>query len=119
LKRLAGFVFAGGVATAFNYSIFLVLLSLGWNPSLASAVGYVSGIGVSYSINKKFVFITAKKVSFLRYSLAYCFALVCQIGLLNYLISVSVDVRLSNLMAIVAIVFLNFLVMNKLVFRVT
>lgn len=116
MKKLAGFVFAGGVATAFNYSIFLILLSLGWNPSLSSAVGYVSGIGVSYSINKKFVFAASKKSSFWKYSIAYLFALASQLILLNILVWSSVEVRLANAIAIIIVVFLNFLVMKKFVF---
>ena len=116
MKTLVGFVFAGGVATAFNYSIFLILLSLGWNPSLSSAIGYVSGIGVSYFINKRFVFAASKKASFWKYSIAYLFALGSQLVLLNIFIWVSVEVRLANAIAIIIVVFLNFLVMRKFVF---
>ena len=104
------------MATAFNYSIFLILLSLGWNPSLSSAIGYVSGIGVSYFINKRFVFAASKKASFWKYSIAYLFALGSQLVLLNIFIWVSVEVRLANAIAIIIVVFLNFLVMRKFVF---
>jgi putative flippase GtrA len=91
-------------------------LSLGWNPSLSSAIGYVSGIGVSYFINKRFVFAASKKASFWKYSIAYLFALGSQLVLLNIFIWVSVEVRLANAIAIIIVVFLNFLVMRKFVF---
>jgi len=116
MKTLMGFVFAGGVATIFNYSIFLLLLTLGWNPSLASALGYVSGIGISYFLNKKFVFSGSQKASFSKYTIAYAFALVLQVLVLNGLLFASIEVRLANAIAIFIVVIVNYFVVKRFVF---
>jgi len=117
MKRLFGFMLAGGVATIFNYSTFLFLFNLGWNPSLASALGYISGIGISYYINNKFVFSGSPTASFFKYAVVYLFALGLQMVILNSLLFVAVEARVANAIAILVVVIINYFIMKRIVFN--
>lgn len=115
-KRIFGFVAAGGMATVLNYSVFWVLLQLGMHYLWASAVGYASGIALSFAINKYLVFQGSQEASFLRYLLAYSIALVFQLALLNILVSNGVPPEIANGLSISIVVVLNFFLVRKIVF---
>lgn len=115
-RRIFGFIFAGGVATLFNYASFLFLLEVMGNPLFSSAVGYCAGIGISFLINRLFVFKGSKKASFLMYSISYMFALVFQLGLLSLLIYAGLSPQIGNAVAIATVVVLNFFLVRKIVF---
>ena len=119
LKQLVGFVFAGGVATALNYSIFTVLMVLGVHYLASSAVGYASGIIVSFLINRRFVFKSSgdSRAQLVRYTLIYLGAMFVQLGLLEALVRVSLDPFIANALAIIIVVVLNFFVIRRFVFR--
>ena len=108
---------AGGTATILNYLVFLLLLGQSVNALLASAIGYISGIAVSFTINKFLVFSGSAKPSFLRYAIVYLSALALQLALLSALIAASIPAEFANALAIMVIVVLNFFVMKKFVFR--
>ena len=113
-----GFVLAGGVATVVNYAVFLGLLSLGTNYLISSALGYASGILISYGINKAWVFreSESRKSQFGRYFVAYMLALGAQLVLLWALVSLGLQPEIANALAIVVVVILNFFVIRKFVF---
>jgi len=115
-KRIFGFVFAGGLATILNYSLFLYLLGLSFNPSIAASIGYVSGIVVSFLINRFAVFRSSRKASFVRYLLAYLVALVVQLLLLNGFIAIGIAPGVANAIAISLVVVLNFYAVRRLAF---
>ena len=115
-SRIIGFVLAGGVATVLNYGIFLFLLALEFHLSLAAAIGYLSGIVVSFAINRYFVFKGSKRSSFAKYALAYLMALGGQLLLLNALVALGLVPEIANALAILVVVFLNFFLVRKLAF---
>ncbi len=117
ISQLLGFVFAGGVATVLNFIVFLALLEINVNVSLAAAVGYVSGILVSFTINKLWIFREAKNPSVMRYFIAYAIALFGQLVLLNLLLFFGLPPEVSNALAIAVIVVLNYFLVRKFVFR--
>lgn len=117
MRKLIGFLIAGGTATILNYLVFLFLLAQSVNALLASAVGYVSGIAVSFTINKFLVFTESPKPSFLRYAIVYLSALTLQLALLASLIAGSIRAEFANALAIMVVVVINFFVMKKFVFR--
>jgi putative flippase GtrA len=117
LKKLIGFLIAGGSATVLNYLVFLFLLGQSVNTLLSSAIGYVSGIAVSFTINKFLVFSDSARPSFLRYAIVYLSALVLQLALLAALIAMSIPAEFANALAIMVVVVLNFFVMKKFVFK--
>lgn len=117
-KRFIGFFLAGGAATIINYTIFLLLLGLGVNVLFASAIGYSSGIAVSYLINAKLNF-KGSKISvsgFVRYAGVYLLALPMQLVLLATFIKLGASPELANAIAILVVLILNFVVIRKLVF---
>ena len=117
-REFAGFVLAGGAATVLNYSIFLILLLLSVQYLVASATGYVSGIFLSYLINKHFVFKQSKKSLGRgpRYVLVYSGALFFQLALLTIFVRFGVLVEVANAFALVVTVVLNFFVTRRFVF---
>jgi putative flippase GtrA len=114
--KLIGFFFAGGLATLLNYLVFLLVLNAGVHFTLSSAIGYASGITISFWINKLFVFKDAAKASLGRYFFAYGIALIAQLGLLNLLVFIKISPEIANAIAIAVVVFLNFFVVRRFVF---
>ena len=118
VKKLVGFVLAGGSATVLNYGVFAGLYILGLNYLVASAIGYVSGIAISYSINRFLVFKKSerRRNQLSRYVLTYLLALVAQMLLLQTGVYLGVDPLLSNALAIILVLLVNFVVVRKVVF---
>ena len=118
LRRFAGFLFAGGLATVLNYAIFFGLYVAGTHYLLASATGYLSGIAVSYAVNIRVVFRdrTLNRSPLARYVIAYTVALFAQLAFLEILTVSGIPPEISNAVAIGVVVVLNFLVMRLWVF---
>ncbi len=118
-RTFIGFVAAGGAATVVNYSIFASLYWAGMFYLVASAIGYVAGIAVSFVINRRLVFRSsgskAKEVP--RYVLAYLAALAVQLLLLEVLVRLGLDPLIANAVALAIVVVLNFFVIRRVVFR--
>lgn len=115
--RIIGFIAAGGTATALNFLVFLALFSNSGLPTFSSAVGYMSGVLVSYLLNKYIVFKSSKKASIARYFLAYSLALASQLTLLNVFMSLGLPAEAANALAVSIIVVLNFYLVRLFVFR--
>ena len=117
LKKFIGFALAGGSATVVNFSIFLALLSQGVNVIGASAIGYVSGIAISFALNKSLVFKSSNKVSLVRYFSLYLLALLCQLLLVSFLVELKLQAWVANAISVTAVLVANYFAMKKLVFR--
>lgn len=117
-REFVGFFLAGGAATLVNYAVFLVLLILNVQYLVASAMGFLSGIGVSFTINRLYVFTnrTSSKARFVRYMAAYLVALTVQLFLLETSVQLGVRPEISNIVAILIVVVVNFFVVRKFVF---
>jgi putative flippase GtrA len=116
--QFVGFFLAGGIATVANFFLFLWLLSFGLHYLASASIGYVSGIGISFVLNRFVVYRSAKNLSLelFRYFLAYLFALIVQLFFLELLVRTGMDVGIANAIAIVAVVFPNFFVVRRFVF---
>ena len=101
-----------------NYAFFALLLALGLHYLAASATGYVSGIVVSFAINRRFIFRAtgAAYPQFLRYSLAYAGALVAQLALLETFVQAGLPPFVANGIALLVVVIANYFVIRRLVF---
>ena len=101
-----------------NYGIFALLLSLDTNYLAASAIGYASGIAVSFLINRKIVFRSSSRAKgqLVRYFVAYGLALGAQLVLLEVLVRLDVDVLVANAVAIVVVLIANFFLVRGWVF---
>ncbi len=118
-KKFIGFILAGGVATILNYSIFLGLYSLDINYLIASSLGYVSGIGVSFAINRFTVFRQSPGPvgQFLKYFLVYLMALALQLALLELGVRLGITPYFANAIALIFVVIINFFVVQRFVFK--
>ncbi len=114
-----GFVTAGGTATVINYGIFIALYWVGLPYLLASAIGYASGIAVSFVINRTLVFRSrgGSGTEAVRYAVVYLFALLAQLALLASLVLLGLGPLLANAIALVIVVILNFFAIRNFVFR--
>lgn len=118
LVHFVGFVAAGGAATVLNYGVFFGLFTAGVYYTLASMIGYVSGIAVSFVINVRFVFRSSIRGNnrSLRYFSLYLVALVVQLALLEVFVRSGFYPEIANAIAIAVVVMLNFFAMRKWVF---
>ena len=116
--RFLGFVVAGGIATVVNYTIFAILLLAGLHYLAASAIGYVSGIAVSFTINRRYVFRSTATPGrqLVRYAAAYGVALFAQLALLELLVRLSIPPLLANGVALVIVVIGNYFLVSRVVF---
>ena len=117
MRQLFGFILAGGVATVFNFLLFLGLLEIGMPVTASAALGYVSGIAISFTINKFWIFKNSRSASPVRYAIAYGLALAAQLGLLNCLIAIGLPAEVANAFSIGAVVVLNYFLVRKFVFN--
>ena len=121
LGTFLGFVIAGGTATVVNYGVFLVLYWAGMLYLVASAIGYVSGIALSFAINRVLVFRSSgnTRTEALRYTLAYGVALMAQLLLLEVFVRAGLDPVVANAIALIIVVIGNFFVIRRFVFSST
>ena len=121
LKQLVGFVVAGGIATVVNFALFSVLLFSGVHYLVASALGYVSGILVSFAINRRFIFKSTgdSRAQLVRYTLIYLAAMLAQLALLEALVRLGVEPFFANAFALLVVVVVNFFVIRRFVFSRT
>lgn len=117
--KLLGFVLAGGIATIVNYTLFTVLLLSGLHYIGASATGYLSGILLSYAINRKAVFKATHSPigpQLFRYFAAYGVALIAQLALLETFVQGGVAAIYANAIALMIVVVGNYFVVRRHVF---
>lgn len=117
LKKFLGFALAGGSATVVNFSIFLLLISQQVDVVLASAIGYVSGIAISFALNRSLVFKSANNVSLVRYFAIYVVALFCQLALLSLLVALELEPWIANAISVTIVLVANFFAMRRFVFH--
>lgn len=116
MRKFLGFVAAGAVATSANYLVFLLLVGSGVNVIFSAAFGYMLGISISYFINLRAVFKESTRSSFIRYASIYCVGMLVQLSLLTWLLSLAIDPRLANALAIASALMFNFSLIRKFAF---
>lgn len=117
--QFLGFILAGGVATLVNYTLFSLLLRMGVHYLAASASGYLSGVLISFFINRRAIFRTSHSPlgpQLLRYLGAYGLALVVQLALLELLVRLGAAAMIANAVALVVVVVVNYFVVRRFVF---
>lgn len=118
VRRFVGFALAGGAATILNYTVFISLLLADVHYLAASGIGYVSGIIVSFGINRRLIFKArgAAAPQLVLYTLAYGLALVAQLALLEVLVRLGLMPMIANGVALLVVVVANYFVIKKFVF---
>jgi len=119
VRTFIGFILAGGTATVINYGLFAGLYLVGANYLVASAVGYTSGIAVSFTINRFLVFTESSRGShkFFRYTLVYLGALGVQLALLELGVRIGIEPLIANAISLAIVVIANYFAIRKFVFE--
>ena len=115
------FSIVGVVSTIINYAIFYVLFSFLYQGHvLSSAVGFLIGIGVSYSLNRIFTFksdSTKVKKELLLYITVCLISLSISLSILEVLVTyVGINPLIANLLCIGVSTVTNFVGVKKIVF---
>ncbi|MBN2367893.1 GtrA family protein [Candidatus Woesearchaeota archaeon] len=106
------FAVIGGVSTIINYSVFLLLLSIGVNYIISSAFGYMSGVLFGFVFNRKITFKSEgdKKTEVLKYFAVYLISLFLGVSILRFLVEIlSIPAWFSNILVICFTTMTNFL----------
>lgn len=120
-KQLVRFLVVGASSTALNYLVFFILFSfLEFSYLLASALGFIAGVLLGYSLNKFWTFAVKEHCikEFLKYLGVYGFSLLLSLVVLAFLVeNLSLDARLANIMVIMITTVVNFSGVKLLVFK--
>ena len=121
VRQVGRFAIVGAIATAVHYAILIALVEFGHiNPVLATTLGYVVGIVVSYALNRRFTFseTTAPVVSsFAKFVLLYGVGAVLNGAIVGGLIGLGALYLLAQVAATGLVLFWNFFGARYIVFR--
>lgn len=113
LKHLLRFLIVGGIATVVNYLVFYLILKKGGQYQVASACGFLAGVGVGFPLNKAWTYQHSSSVSarlFYKYSAVYLASLLINIYTLGMLVGhFKLDARIANVIAIIVTTITNFI----------
>ena len=116
------FVLVGGVSTSFNYALFYALhVFFNINYLIASATGYISGIFISYWLNKYFTFkafekATTKEIA--KYYSVFIVSMLIGLAFLSFLVEILGMLPVyANILMIGFTVILNYLGTYYFVFK--
>lgn len=118
--QLQGFIAAGGLATLFHWLVMGVLISVGLEPTLATASGSVSGAALNYCLQRRLAFRNAGSHRFTlwRYVGSCLVAWLCNLVfffLLNHVLKL--PVMLAQVVTTGLVAALNYVVYQRLVFH--
>ena len=120
-KEFSLFIFVGCFSTVLNYGVFFLYVSFFKNQYLlASSLGYITGVFVSYFGNKILTFQTDigfKKDEFLIFISIYTCSLIISLVALRMIVGVGVSVFLANLIAIMVSTVTNFTGVKLFLFK--
>lgn len=121
VRQVGRFAVVGAVATAAHYAILIALVEIGHvNPVLATTCGYVIGIVVSYTLNRRFTFseTTAPVASsFAKFVLLYGVGAALNGAIVAALIGLGAMYLLAQVAATGLVLIWNFLGARYIVFR--
>ncbi len=121
VRQVGRFAIVGAIATAAHYAILIALVEIGHvGPVLATTFGYVVGIAVSYTLNRRFTFSeTTAPVgsSFAKFVLLYGVGAVLNGAIMAGLIELGAPYLLAQVAATGLVLFWNFLGARYIVFR--
>lgn len=112
------YVLAGGLNTAICFAVYLGLVKLGLDYVFANFIAWVVGVGISFSLNLKFVFRSAyhhKKLFGFISSSVFC--LILSTAVLSILVTaIGMSASSAAFVATPCVIVANFLLLKYLVF---
>ena len=119
-NKILKFLLSGGLAAATEYSIFLLLSSLEVGLVIANSLSFLSGLIVSFSLNRTLVFVSSGSI--MKQFIAYFTLAIINLILSNVLVvylteSQNLDQRLAKIVIMVLVAAWNYIIFGKLIFR--
>lgn len=114
------FAFVGATATGLHYAIFLALVMfLDVAPGLAAAIGACFGACVVYTLNRRYTFTTQRshKETIPRFVALSVLGAVLNGAIVGWLSGIGLHFLLSQMVATVLVLFINFVVSKKWIYR--
>jgi len=110
VTRFALYAAIGALAFAADYCVFLVVFGSSKNPYIANLVGICTGIGVSFSLNRKYTFNRPDMVAVrsAKFVLVAIGGMALSSLAIAILISQHVDPRVAKIVAMIAVFGLQF-----------
>jgi len=116
------FAVVGGISTIVNYAIYYALYKgIALHYQLSSAVGFMTGVAVGYSLNKYWTFgvVEKKNQEVAKYFAVYLVSLLLSLAFLHLTVElVGINPNIANFFAICLTTVTNFLGTKFLVFKV-
>ncbi|MBI4407875.1 MAG: GtrA family protein [Candidatus Kerfeldbacteria bacterium] len=124
MRQALKFIVVGGISTVVNYTVFFLSYHYGQiNYLVASAIGYVIGLSLSYLLNASWTFRQQSTPHLIgnqtvRFITIYVCSLVMSLGLIYLLVHwLGMDPRVANIIAISQTTITNFLGCKYYVFK--
>lgn len=124
MRQVLKFIVVGSLSTVVNYAVFFISYSYGQvNYLLASAIGYATGLLLSYVLNASWTFRQQSNFRLVsrqtfRFILVYVCSLGLSLGSIYVLVHwLGIDPRLANIVAICQTTVTNFLGCKYYVFK--
>jgi len=111
------FLWVGVLNTIFGYGVFLVMLSLGFNPSIALLLATIAGILFNFKSIGHLVFGNTSKNKLIPFVGQYVFLYILNWFLLQELMDHGVKPAIVQLILLLPMAILSFIINKFLVFR--
>lgn len=113
LGHLFRFLIVGGIATVVNYLVFYLLLKEGTQYQIASACGFLAGVGVGFPLNKAWTYKHSSSVTaglVYKYGAIYFVSLLINACTMQLLVGhFRLDTPIANVIAIIVTTITNFI----------
>lgn len=114
------FLMSGATAAATEFVVFLILHEIGIPLFIANALSFMCGLGVSFTLNKQWVFVKkgGGTQQFTMYFALACINLLVSSGLLSLFVhQLGLRPSIAKLVTMVLIASWNYLIYQKIIFK--
>jgi len=118
MKVLRRFFLSGLFNAFIGYSVIFLLLYLGYEDNISNFFGYLSGTIISYFMSTLFVFENKlSKSNMIKFIIVIIFSYILNLFTLNYVIYLSVNNYLAQIVSGVIFTVSNFILQKYFVYR--
>lgn len=116
-SKFLRFLVIGGLNTILNYSIYVLLIYIGFGYAFATTISFIIGLVVNFKTQGRFVFNYKSNRPFLLYVVSWIGIYVINLGVLGWLVVKGIDSYLAGALLIPPIAILSFFILKFVVFR--
>jgi len=113
---LVRYVVVGVANTAFSYSVYALVLALGFRYPVASLISLIAGICLSFKTQGRFVFRNVRHSRFGRFLLSWVLLYLCHVGVVTLCLHFGLDAFIGGVVAVPFNVGAGFLLQRHFVF---